>query len=273
MNYQKIANAFQTAQIMVPLVPEGKVEASEPSYEAWKRLNRMGFDYGVVCEQGRVIGFVETRRLAESVNYVSVENYIHLGSLDNLPSETTSVSELIKMLCFSPFQLVARGREIIGLVTESDLNRHPVYAYFYFLLSGMEQNLFEIVRKRFPREEHWLGFLEKRAQTTARGMREKAIGEGLELDLIHYLFLPQYIGIIANADDIICEFGFTQKRQWHDFGERLRKFRNDVMHPIKPLVGKHRNVNELADLEDRIRRLIAGSEAVLGKLKNQAVTL
>jgi len=248
---------------MAPLIPEGMVDVSEPTYVAREKLAAMGFDYGVVCDGHSVVGTVETTKLEDSVNIVKVGSCFKKSVPQSLPCDITSISELIKILISSPFQLVAHNTEIVGVVTESDLNRHPVYAFFYFLLSGMEQNLFKIIRRRYPTEDLWSGFLKNDARKTARKMRQKAVDEGLQLDLIHYLFLPQYVGIISNAEDLIREFGFAQMKDWSDFGRKLGKFRNDVMHPVKPLVGGHRSVQVLAELEETIRRLSTTSKAVL----------
>jgi hypothetical protein len=263
MNNEEILKTFQTRHIMAPLLPEGMVDISESIFSAFARLAEMGFDYGVVCDRGKVVGTVDRRKLESSANLVEVRSCFVNSVSTNLPCDTTSISDLIKILASSPFQLVAHGSEIIGVVSESDLNRHPVYAYFYFLLSGMEQNLFEVIRRIYPKEEHWSGFLDKGACKTAKERRQNAVKEGLELDLIHYLFLPQYVGIISNSEGILRELGFSHLKEWSDFGKRLRKFRNDVMHPVKPLVGGHRNPRTLAEIEEQIRNLTMAIDRLL----------
>jgi hypothetical protein len=64
--------------------------------------------------------------------------------------------------------LVVSGSSITGLVTLSDLQRLPVRAALFALLTGFEIVMTELIRKRLGADDGWLTFLNRTRQAKLR---------------------------------------------------------------------------------------------------------
>jgi hypothetical protein len=251
-----IISAFQARHIMAPLIPEGTVDVSAPVRQARELLEKNSFDYGVVREGHRIIGLVARGDLGDLDVPLQLGPPVKRLELEYLLPETTPISGLVRYLAIFPFQLVVQAKNIVGVVHESDLNKHPVYAYFYCLLSRLEQNLAELVGLLFSKADQWRGFLspERWEQIESRWIQAK--DNGRQVDPVHYLCFSDYIRIIASSPEALNDLGFKTKGAWKDFVGAMDDLRNDVMHPVRNLVGSHRSVGKLADSDERIQNLI-----------------
>lgn len=71
-----------------------------------------------------------------------------------------------------PCRLVVSGANIVGLVSLSDLQKLPVRAALFALITGFEISIFEAIKQAYPSNEQWKRFL-------SDGRREK-INEEIE---------------------------------------------------------------------------------------------
>ena len=68
----------------------------------------------------------------------------------------TSILDFVKEADRHPCRLVVSGTRIVGLVTLSDLQKLPVRASLFALITGLEIAMFEAIKKKFPTDEAWL---------------------------------------------------------------------------------------------------------------------
>jgi hypothetical protein len=175
--------------------------------------------------------------------------------LDDVVPENTPVGNLIR---YFTTQVVLRGKEVVGVVDASDLNKNPVYTYFYLLLSVVEHNLLALVR-RLPSTTDW-GLLigaERWGECQSRWQAAKA--NRSELDQLSYLYFADYLAIVRGSPALLESLNFASKNLWDKHTGALDNSRNDVAHPVRDLVGPHRGIEELFSLEQRIRTLIQRS--------------
>jgi len=256
MSQLEIISAFQTRHIMAPLIPEGTLYVGMPMSKSKAQLEKSSFEYGVVREGDRVIGLVAREDLADTNDALPSGSPVKRLELDYLLPEVTPIPELIPMLGVFPFHLVVRGKQVIAVVEVSDLNKHPVYAYLYCKLSLLEQYLADLIEACFPKVEMWRALLpdSRWRQVEARWTQAKA--NGREVNPVHYLCFSDYMRIVAASPQMLDDLKFGGKAPWQDYVGAMEDLRNDVMHPVRDLVGTHRSAKKLAVIDERIQSLV-----------------
>ena len=58
-----------------------------------------------------------------------------------------------------PWRLVVSGSQIAGLVTLSDLQRLPVRAALFALVTGFEMTMIDLIKSKLPDESDWMAML------------------------------------------------------------------------------------------------------------------
>lgn len=78
----------------------------------------------------------------------------------------------------SPFRLVVSGREITGLVSISDLQRLPVRAALFAMVTHLEMVMADTIRHRLPHSDRWMSLLsEKRKKKVYEQMEQAKSGD------------------------------------------------------------------------------------------------
>jgi hypothetical protein len=262
MSHIEIMSTFQARHIMAPLIPQGTVDVGMPVRRVRELLNQNSFDYGVVREGDRIIGLVARADLRDTETLLPSGPPVRRLELDYLLPETTPVSNLVRYLVAFPFQLVVRAKNVVGVVHQSDLNKHPVYAYFYCLVSRLEQSLSKLLQHSFPSVEDWRSFLPEGRWRQIDSRWKQAKAGGREVGHVHYLCFPDYTRILGNASDTLAALGFATRPAWEAYVGAMDELRNDVMHPVRDLIGGHRSVQGLMEIEERVRDLIMRTEGI-----------
>ncbi|MBB3066004.1 hypothetical protein [Limibacillus halophilus] len=94
----------------------------------------------------------------------------HLVPLDeeNLIGADASILAFILEADTKPCRLVLSGGGICGLVTLSDLQKLPVRAALFALITGFEITMAEAIRNRHPTDETWMELLSEERLTETR---------------------------------------------------------------------------------------------------------
>lgn len=71
-------------------------------------------------------------------------------------------------------RLVISGTKVVGLVSLSDLQRLPVRAALFALITGLEMTMADVIRAMHPESENWMQFLTRRRQEKIETERKKA---------------------------------------------------------------------------------------------------
>jgi hypothetical protein len=222
---------------------------------AKRRLLGNSFDYGLVGEKEVVVGLVARADLCETDEPLRLDPPVRKLTLDEVIPEETPIEDLMRYLTKNAFQVVVRGKEVVGVVDVSDLNKNPVYTYFYLLLSLLEQNLLSVVR-RLPADTKWESKIGVERWGGCEERWQGARKSGIELDQLYYLYLADYLSIVGKTPKLLQSLNFPSKNQWDRYVGSLDNLRNDVMHPVRDLVGSHSGIGDLFSIEQRIRELI-----------------
>jgi hypothetical protein len=269
MNDHEIISGFHVRHIMALLIPGGTVNVGTPMDRAKAQLEQNTFDYGVVSESGRIIGLVARAELQETDDPLPASFPVRGLELKYVLPEATLLSALINHLVEFPFQLVVSGKNVVGLVDESDLNKHPVYAYFYCLLGRLEENLAKLVFDVFPKTEDWCTALSAdRWEQIATRWRE-ACKNQRQLDPLFYACFADFTRIAAASTELLAELGFPSKSAWLDYVGSMDTFRNDIMHPVRDLLDAHRSLAKLAEIEARLKHLVERTDEILSRKRGR----
>jgi hypothetical protein len=93
----------------------------------------------------------DTERLISSVYLPLAEEYL-IGA-------DASILEFIVQADVRPCRLVVSGSQVDGLVTLSDLQRLPVRAALFALVTGFEMTMIDLIKSKLPDESAWLAML------------------------------------------------------------------------------------------------------------------
>jgi hypothetical protein len=140
--------------------------------------------------KGKIIG------LFHAANYVGkpapegrVREYRDPLSEKVLIGADASILDFIKNADETPCRLVVSGAGIAGLVSLSDLQRLPVRAALFALVTGFEMTMSEAISRHFKREDGWLDCLsEGRRGKISFEINKARVGDGLVDSLLFTQF-------------------------------------------------------------------------------------
>jgi len=123
--------------------------------------------------QDRIIGLFHAARYCdEEPGERCIEEHYEPLSEDYLIGADASILNFVVDADKKPCRLVISGPEIVGLVSLSDLQKLPVRAALFALITGFEIAMFEAIKREFTDDEDWKSHL-------SNGRREK-IDEEIE---------------------------------------------------------------------------------------------
>ena len=216
----------------------GQIAVLRPKLRVYSASNRLAevrarnrdpvFDYLPVEDgDGHLIGLLSNHavgNLSRDGEDARVGDHMDPLSEADLIGAGTPIAALIGRIQRKPF-LVVSGQEIIGLVAWSDLQKLPVRAALFALVTGFELTMYETIKRHFGKRDDWTGHLDEcrlcMAKKEYRDQRER----GSDVDL---LLCTQF----CDKRDILIEsFDFAiGKRALEKKFRAIERVRNDVAH-------------------------------------------
>jgi hypothetical protein len=213
-------------------------------------LQEQGYDQAPVVSRatGSAVGLVEAaylNRLAESKtplreddetiraphHFLRTAGEVELLELLSMLTKTRAV------LVIDPTLVDEIGHEAnIGLVTISDLNRHPVRASLYSVIAGLELELARLVPNMFPDPWSWIAALDEPRQVEILGHWELTRRRGVDVNPVAATTLTQLLKIVARDKAFLARLGMRSKGDFDRQTGHIPMLRNCVMHPVRPLV-------------------------------------
>jgi hypothetical protein len=143
-----------------------------------------------------------------------------------------------------------------GFIVHSGLDRHAVRSYLYLLIASIEMLLSEIVKHALPEKDIVASIrsdMKKRFEQAQMANQETSPAEYLYINELITLF----IGTSYARDPRLWDGALT------DLLEKVRHFRNDVMHPARSIAASE-NIQTVANLprwatevSDKLRSIAA----------------
>jgi len=176
------------------------------------------------------------------------DQWLHVGSV-------ISVDTLLNKMAHIRAVIVVRGGDvegygymeiILGLLTISDLNRHPLRSTLYSLLSHLESHLANFVSSNFNDPWEWMKNLNEESQVQVLGFWELSKRKGVDVGPIAATTLSQLLQIVSKNKDLLRKLGYKSRENFGGLTGKIPGLRNRVMHPVRPLVLGQEDVMQLS---------------------------
>jgi len=132
-----------------------------------------------------------------------------------------------------------------AMVTISDLNRHPFRSHVYPILAELEAALAALIDRYFDDPWTWLPLTGEDAQVSHIGRWELEKRRGVDTSPITGCTLIDMINVVARSEELLKELGFRSKTEFKNLTGSFRDVRNQVMHPVRPLILDPEDVGKL----------------------------
>lgn len=169
--------------------------------------------------------------------------------------------------------------EIVGLVSNVNLNSKNVYTFFYAKISTIEIRLGEFIQK-FISENDIRAFLQGKGSGNAEDVIsrfEKDQSNDVANHIVQYLYLTQFEALIK-AFRLYGVLGYSNKKTFSkDIGE-VNKLRNWIAHPVNKtdtgLSKRLQKVNCTADrILEKLHQFSNGQSLITAYLKQTVYTV
>lgn len=145
-----------------------------------------------------------------------------------------------------------------ALVTTSDLNRHPFRAYLYPIVAQLESILAEMIERKFEDPWTWLTSTSEDSQVRLVGRWELEKRQSVDTSPISGCTMTELIRIVASSKETLRDLGYTSRNKFENATGSFANLRNQIMHPVRPLILGQSDVtklrNTLVDLFELTKR-------------------
>jgi len=174
----------------------------------------------------------------------------------NLLDESTDLERLLVTIARENPVLVINDREVIGLLTLSDLNKHALRSILYSRFATFEMDLAALILQ-FCEDDHWewIEKLKEDSQVRILGHWEQSKRKNVEASPIVACTLTDLLRVVASIERIRDVFGLTSQKLAESECGSLPSLRNCVMHPVRPLVTKSEDVKMILSSLRKMQRL------------------
>lgn len=185
------------------------------------------FDFYPVVEGNTIIGLLDTSSLGEggAEDHRLVQVAMNPLSESNLMGHDASVLDYIRQMDVNLCRLIIARQEIIGLVTASDIQRLPVRAALFAMVTQFEMTMTEAIRRETKATSDWLQFLSpRRAEEVTLKIEKAKESESYIDDLLFTQF--------CDKRDIIMHINSMPigKNTFSDQLKSIENLRNNLAH-------------------------------------------
>jgi hypothetical protein len=193
---------------------------------ARNRNNRFDFLPVIESATGPIVGLIEIAPLMEGgIADRRVDAMMRPLSKENLLGADASILTFIRDADRQKCRLVVSGHEISGLVCLSDIQRLPVRAALFGLITYLEIIMANVIRREFDQTEAWLGRLsEGRRRNLENQIGKARVDDGLVDALLFTQFIDK-VTIIRKSP--LFKFG---RDLFESELKKIQSLRNHLAH-------------------------------------------
>lgn len=216
------------------------------------QMNRDNYDLMPLRENGAFIGYVERKTLKHTKEIKSAYREI---TVEKIVSANTRILDMISLFQASKFFFVLEGNVLVGLVTYSDMNKSPVRALLFILISKFEFLLLQEIKSHYKGTSSWFSRLDSTRQNKVRRNFEEKKKADVDTAIEDCLNLGDMLCILEKDDDLRARMGYQSRNSCKNELGSLDDLRNRIMHPSDSLIDCYEDV---AKLKVRVERLQKG---------------
>jgi hypothetical protein len=183
------------------------------------------FDFiPVVDEKQRFVGMFNALAHRDRRTLGTVWQCFSPLSEENLIGADASILDFVLDADQRPCRLVISGASIVGLVSISDLQRLPVRAALFALITGFEMAMTDFIRQRLSEESNWLKLLADKRQRKIEDEKRKAKAIDSYVDTL--LFTE-----FCDKKEIVkLQFPEIRRQELGDVLDKIQGLRDSVAH-------------------------------------------
>jgi hypothetical protein len=136
------------------------------------------------------------------------------------------ILDFIKDADRKPCRLVVSDSGIVGLVSLSDLQKLPVRAVLFAIITGFEITMMELIREKFQNDEDWLARLTEGRQTQIRNIIAESHNNDGFVDALLFTQFCDKADLIRKSFEVPGESKGTIAKKLGD----IQKLRDHVAH-------------------------------------------
>jgi hypothetical protein len=211
------------------------------------RSNVEPYDYipvveGTPGQSELIIGLFHAANYKQNVlTEERIRDNFHSLSEDFIIGGDSSILEFIKGADTRPCRLLVSGANIVGLVSLSDLQKLPVRAVLFALITGFEIAMMDAIRRIYETESDWLAMLRPERRTKIE--REKKSAKEMDVFVDTLLFT-----LFSDKATLIKRYGL---------GRGVDPSLEKSLGTIKELRNKIAHANEYARTPEEARKVCA----------------
>jgi CBS domain-containing protein len=236
--------------------------AHEPISDVVER-NPEEFDFiPVVDENQRYVGMFNALAQRDRRTLGTVWQCFSPLSEDNLIGADASILGFLLDADRRPCRLVISGARIVGLVSISDLQRLPVRAALFALITGFEMTMADFIRHTCLEDRDWLKLLTDKRQRKIEDERSKAKADDSYVDM---LLFTQF----CDKKEIVeLQFLEARREALRDVLDKIERLRDSAAHANEyassrgEAEGVCEAVRELLNLRDELQAAIGDKQGI-----------
>jgi hypothetical protein len=200
------------------------------------------FDHLPVTDsEGVIVGILDLSAVPAVQSGERVDSHMHLLREAHLIGADSSILQFIRQAAEWPFRLVVSGNNISGLVSISDLQRLPVRAALFAMITHLEMLMADTIRAAHRDTDEWLVHLSKGRAKKIRSEISSAKHEDSYVDALLFTQFCDKRDILAGQPWLRSE-----RSNWDSDMKQVERLRNALAH-----------ANEYAASPEAARRLCA----------------
>lgn len=180
---------------------------------------------------------------------------ISLGPLLDMMMEHSAV--IVNAISY---RTVGPPYDPFGLLTRSDLNKHPMRAPIYTLLAHLEDRLAGLVRRSYPGDPWatWISKLNPENQVRVLGYWELSKRRGVDIGPVAGTTLTDLLTVVERDAVLLERLRYPSRSQFKQRKDDSIELRNQVMHPVRLLVTE--DADSCRCLKERLNAVVELSE-------------
>jgi hypothetical protein len=224
-----------------------------------EELKRLDFDVVGVLERksSRVIGWLDRSHVADG----PCRRWMQAIEPDHVVSDSTSLSAVLRVLGGQPWAFVVAGHGVAGIVTRSDLQKPPVRAVIFGLLSLLEIHLTYWIGQHFQSDQ-WQELLSEKRVSAANTLLSERANRNEEISLLDCLQLCDKRDILFRCPALIDIFGLESPKAARQILRGAEGLRNRVAHSQDLVTGW--SWQELSETVNSVEKILSLSDLVIG---------
>lgn len=167
----------------------------------------------------------------ESLSEITAQMKKSIGANQRVDLDSSIETIINKFKTYKYLFVFNKASVIKGLITYADLNKAPVYAFCYIIISKFEKTLRIVVKKRF-KNDGWLIRLSDEQQKQVGGIYISEKARGVELSLLSCTTICHLQKVLQKQNSWINSLSsiYESKRDFKLKMDEVIEWRNKIMH-------------------------------------------